>query len=283
MPLRTIATFAIAIVLGLIAVVFINFYVGSSKKTQVAQVQAGVGSPVVVASTPITRGVVIQPQLLKVVNYPAGSVPQGAFTSVAQLATGSKDTQRIALRDLSPDEPVLATRVTAPGAKLSMATELDPGMQAITLHSSDVQGVAGFVFPNDRVDVLLSRSVAPRPGSQALPLPLTQVIAENVKVVGIDQSDDEEQSKPTVAKVVTVEVTPEQAQAITLAQSMGTVSFSLRHVQDTAPVNRLVTTAASFGFFAAPAAQASTHRVGPVGPTVRVTRGADTSVVELAH
>jgi pilus assembly protein CpaB len=282
MPLRTIATFAIAIVLGLIAVVFINFYIGSSKKTQVAQVQAGIGSPVVVAAAPITRGVVIQPQLLKVVNYPAGSVPQGAFTAVAQIATGNKDTQRIALRDLSPDEPVLATRVTAPGAKLSMATELDPGMQAITLHSSDVQGVAGFVFPNDRVDVLLSRAVAPRPGSQALPLPLTQVIAENVKVVGIDQSDDEEQSKPSVAKVVTVEVTPEQAQAITLAQSMGTVSFALRHVQDTAPVNRLVTTAASFGFFAAPA-PAATRRIGPVGPTVRVTRGADTSVVELAH
>jgi len=280
MPLRTIATFAIAIVLGLIAVVLINSYIGSSKKTQVAQVQAGVGSPVVVAATPITRGVVIQPQLLKVVNYPAGSVPQGAFTSVAQL-TGAKDVQRIALRDLSPDEPVLATRVTAPGAKLSLATELDPGMQAVTLHSSDVQGVAGFVFPNDRVDLLLSRAAAPRPGSQAQPLPLTQVVAENVKVLGIDQSDDEEQAKPTVVKTMTVEVTPEQAQAITLAQSMGTVSFALRHVEDTAPVNRLVTTAASFGFFAAPAPVAG-HRMGPTGPTVRVTRGSDTSVVQVS-
>jgi len=281
MPLRTIATFAIAIVLGLIAVVAINFYIGSSKKAQVAQVQSGVGSPVVVAAAPITRGVVIQPQLLKVVNYPAGSVPQGAFTTVSQLTSGSKDQQRIALRDLGPDEPVLATRVTAPGAKLSMATELDPGMQAVTLRSSDTAGVAGFVFPNDRVDLLLSRSAAPRPGSQAQPLPLTQIIAENVKVVGIDQSDDSEQNKPNVVKTITVEVTPEQAQAITLAQTMGTVSLSLRHVEDTAPVNRMVTTAASFGFFSSPA-PVEHHAAGPTGPTVRVTRGADTSVVQLS-
>jgi hypothetical protein len=59
---------------------------------------------------------------------------------------------------------------------------------------------------------------------------------------------------------------------------MGAITLSLRHVQDTAPVNRLVTTAASFGFFSAPAPK----RVRPAGPTVRVTRGADTSVVELS-
>ncbi len=276
MPLRTIATFAIAIVLGLIAVVLIQVYIGSSHKAQVAQVQAGVGSPVVVASAPITRGVVITPQLLKVVNYPTGSVPQGAFTSPAQL-TGGKDVQRIALRDLNPDEPVLASRVTSPGAKLSMATEIDPGMQAVTLSSDAIRGVAGFVFPNDRVDLLMSRTV----GKSENGMGITQVIAENVRILGIDQSDDQEQNKPTVTKAITIEVTPEQAQATTLAQSIGSVSLSLRHVQDTAPVGRLVTTAASFGFFAPPSEPKKTAE-GPRGPTVRVTRGAETSVVQLS-
>jgi pilus assembly protein CpaB len=276
MPLRTIATFAIAIVLGLIAVVLINVYIGSSHKAQVAQVQAGVGSPVVVASAPITRGVVITPQLLKVVNYPTGSVPQGAFTSPAQL-TGGKDVQRIALRDLNPDEPVLASRVTSPGAKLSMATEIDPGMQAVTMSSDAIRGVAGFVFPNDRVDLLMSRTV----GKSENGMGITQVIAENVRILGIDQSDDQEQNKPTVTKAITIEVTPEQAQAITLAQSIGSVSLSLRHVQDTAPVGRLVTTAASFGFFAPPSEPKKVAE-GPRGPTVRVTRGAETSVVQLS-
>jgi pilus assembly protein CpaB len=273
MPLRTIATFAIAIVLGLIAVVLINVYMGSTKKAQVAQVQAGVGSPVVVAQAPISRGGVIQPTQLKVVNYPAGSVPAGAFTTIAQL-TGGKDQQRIALRDLGPDEPVLASRVTAPGGKLNLATELSPGMQAVTFHSSDIQGVAGFVLPNDRVDIMLSRTVGEK-------LPITQVIMENIRVLGVDQSDDQEQSKPVVAHAMTVEVTPEQAQQITLAQTMGTVSLALRHVDDTAPITRLATTAVAFGYFAPPRPPQEHGGVVAHGPTVRVTRGTDTTAYQL--
>lgn len=277
MPLRTIATFAIAIVLGLIAVVLINVYMGSSRKAQVAQVQAGVGTPVVVAQAPISRGGVIQPAQLKVVNYPAGSVPAGAFTTIAQL-TGAKDQQRVALRDLAPDEPVLANRVTLPGGKLNLATELSPGMQAVTFHSSDVTGVGGFVLPNDRVDVMLSRSV----GGGEHTMPLTQVIAENIRVLGVDQSDDQEQNKPQVVKAITVEVTPEQAQQITLAQTMGTVSLALRHVDDTAPVTRLVTTAVSFGYFSAPKPVDIRGRPIRRGPEVRVTRGTDTTAYQLA-
>ena len=277
MPLRTIATFAIAIVLGLIAVVLSNVYMGSSRKAQVAQVQAGVGTPVVVAQAPISRGGVIQPAQLKVVNYPAGSVPAGAFTAIAQL-TGAKDQQRVALRDLAPDEPVLANRVTLPGGKLNLATELSPGMQAVTFHSSDVTGVGGFVLPNDRVDVMLSRSV----GGGEHAMPLTQVIAENIRVLGVDQSDDQEQNKPQVVKAITVEVTPEQAQQITLAQTMGTVSLALRHVDDTAPVTRLVTTAVSFGYFSAPKPVDIRGRPIRRGPEVRVTRGTDTTAYQLA-
>ena len=278
MPLRTIATFAIAIVLGLIAVVLINVYMGGTRKAQVAQAQAGVGSPVVVAQAPITRGGIVQPAQLKVVNYPAGSVPAGAFTTISQL-TGGKDQQRIALRDLAPDEPVLANRVTLPGGKLNLATEISPGMQAVTFHSSDVAGVAGFVLPNDRVDIMLSRSA----GGER-PLPLTQIIAENIRVLGVDQSDDQEQNKPVVAKAITIEVTPEQAQQITLAQTMGTVSLALRHVDDTAPVTRLATTAVSFGFFQAPrppAAGGGHGRAVRKGPEVQVTRGTDTTTYQL--
>jgi pilus assembly protein CpaB len=278
MPLRTIATFAIAIVLGLIAVVLINVYMGGTRKAQVAQAQAGVGSPVVVAQAPISRGGVIQPAQLKVVNYPAGSVPAGAFTTISQL-TGGKDQQRIALRDLGPDEPVLANRVTLPGGKLNLATEISPGMQAVTFHSNDVAGVGGFVLPNDRVDIMLSRSVGG--GNNTQTMPLTQVIAENIRVLGVDQSDDQEQNKPVVAKAITVEVTPEQAQQITLAQSMGTVSLALRHVDDTAPVTRLATTAVSFGFFQAPRPAEAHGRAVRKGPEIRVTRGTDTTAYQL--
>src|SRR5258708_1567656 len=279
MPLRTIPAFAIAIVLGLIAVVLINVYRGGTRKARVAQAQGGVGSPIVVAQAPISRGGVIQPAQLKVVNYPAGSVPAGAFTTISQL-TGAKDQQRVALRDLGPDEPVLANRVTLPGGKLNLATELSPGMQAVTFHSNDVAGVGGFVLPNDRVDIMLSRSVGGGNNTQAMPL--TQVIAENIRILGVDQSDDQEQNKPVVAKAITVEVTPEQAQQITLAQSMGTVSLALRHVDDTAPVTRLATTAVSFGFFEAPRPTTNHGRAVRKGPEIRRTGGTDTTTYQLA-
>ena len=276
MPLRTIATFAIAIVLGLIAVVLINVYMGGTRKAQVAQAQAGVGSPVVVAQAPISRGGIIQPAQLKVVNYPAGSVPAGAFTTISQL-TGGKDQQRIALRDLGPDEPVLANRVTLPGGKLNLATELSPGMQAVTFHSNAVAGVGGFVLPNDRVDIMLSRSV----GGNGATMPVTQVIAENIRVLAVDQSDDQEQSKPVVAGAITIEVTPEQAQQITLAQTMGSVTLALRHVDDTAPVTRLATTAVSFGYFQPPRPPQAHGAAVRKGPEIRVTRGTDTTAYQL--
>jgi pilus assembly protein CpaB len=280
MPIRTIATFAIAIVLGLIAVVLINLYMGGNRKTAtVAQGPAAAGAPVVVAATPITRGTVVQPQMLKIVNYPAGSVPAGAFTKVTDLVPVgvNKDTQRVATRDLGPDEPVLATRVTAPGIKLNMATEIAPGMQAISFRTNDVSGVAGYVLPNDRVDLLLTRAVG---GKQ-----ITQVIAENVRVLGVDQLDDEEASKPAVVKAITIEVTPEQAQQITLAPSVGAVSMALRHVMDTAPVTRLATTQAAFGFTETRVRRGGAiwhHAAAPALPTVRVTRSTDMTVYQLS-
>ncbi|MGH7024139.1 MAG: Flp pilus assembly protein CpaB [Caulobacteraceae bacterium] len=273
MPLRTIATFAIAIVLGLIAVVLINVYMGSAKKPQVAQV-SGAGNPVVVAAVPIGRGTPIQPALLKVVNFPAGSTPADGFTSTA-VFSGGKDTQRIAMSNIAANAPVLSNNLTPPGAKLDMATEIDPGMQAVTLRTNDVAGVGGFVLPNDRVDILLSRQVG-----ENKKLAVTQIIAQNIRVLGVDQQDDTAQNKPIVVKAITLEVTPEQAQSITLAQSVGEVSLALRHVEDSAPIGRLATTAVVFGFTAP---QPLAHRrAGPRLPVVHVTRATDTTEYQLS-
>ena len=277
MPLRTIATFAIAVVLGLIAVVLINMYMGSSRKSQVAQTQAGVGAPVVVAAAAIGRGATLQPTQLKVVNYPAGSVPSGSFQTVAQVAPTAKDQQRVAMRDVAVDEPILSTTVSAPGGKLSMSTELDPGMQAITLRSNDITGVAGFVLPGDRVDIMLSRGIGKGESQSSV----TQVVAQNMKVMAVDQVDDEQQSKPIVSRSITLEVTPEQAQQMVQAQTMGMLSLALRHVQDTAPDTRLATTAAAFGFSSPVTVNGKPVRRRPRGPEVRVTRATETTVYQL--
>jgi pilus assembly protein CpaB len=291
MNIRTIATLAVAIVLGLLAVIILNRYLASSQKTQ--QVAAGGGAPVVVAAVPIPRGTALQPMFLKVVSYPQGSVPAGAFASVSQLS-GAGGAQRIALRDLTPDEPILPAEITGPGGRLTLSTVIAPGMQAIAIRSSDVAGVGGFVLPGDRVDVLLTRSLA---SNSAQSNSVTQIVAENVRVMGVDQSDNEEADKPSVARSITLEVTPAQAQLIALGQSVGAITLSLRHVADAEALAQRATTVAQLGFYAPPPlpaaipaapAQASEPGGEKQGATplygpgiVRVTRATDTTGYRL--
>jgi pilus assembly protein CpaB len=150
----------------------------------------------------------------------------------------------------------------------------------VAVHVTDVLGVGGFVVPGERVDVLMTRRSGPEAETE---IAATQVIAENIRVLGIDQADDEENSKATVVRTVTVEVTPAQAQLVTLAQNVGTVSFSLRHVNDALPLSQKATFLRGLGSESAPKpppVKTPHVRVIPV-TTIRVTRVTDTTVYQL--
>src|SRR2546430_2756632 len=144
MNIRTIATLAVAILLGLVAVLLVRAYLGAARKPTAQAIAAAATTPVVVAAVPVVRGVTLQPNLLKVVNYPADSVPEGSFHTVAELV-GTGPTARLALRSLTPNEPILPSKVSGPGGKLNLSGTLTPGMRAVSLRSNDVAGVAGFV------------------------------------------------------------------------------------------------------------------------------------------
>ncbi len=273
MNARTIATFAVAILLGLIAVLLVRGYLVSSRNAAQPQLaQSAVGTtPIVVAAKPIERGVSLTPDMLRVVRYPADATPANDFQNVAQLV-GPGQTGRLALRSLSANEPILADWISGPGGKLTLSTTLDPGMRAVSLRSSDVAGVAGFVLPGDRVDILLTRTI----GGGDAATTVTQVLAENVLVLGVDQLANTEADKPVVAKAVTVEVTPEQAEAVSLAQAVGQVSFALRHVADDAALPKRVMTVADLGFAPRPASHVRPAHVANT-VDVRVTRGVATT------
>ena len=273
MPIRTIATLAIAILLGLVAVLLVRSYLASARGRGPGQQVAVATTPVVVAAQAIDRGKVIEAKTLKVVNYPAQAVPPGSFHDLKDI-TGAPADKRIALRSFAPNEPLLATRISGPGGRLVLSASLGGGMRAVSLKTNEVSGVAGFVLPGDRVDILLTREVG-----EDHPTTVTQVLAENVRVLGVDQSDNDEADKPAVARAVTVEVTPNQAQVIALAQSVGSVSLSLRQITDQAPLGRKATTAAQLGF-ARPAAvrgKPGQAAVRATGYPVRVTRGVETA------
>jgi pilus assembly protein CpaB len=263
--MRTIATFAVAIFLGVVAVVLTRGYMNSVVQRGGPVTSAGM-VPVVVAAQPMDRGVVLDAAHLKVVNFPAEAAPANAFHAVSDL-TGGKDQQRLALRSLVANEPVLAPYVSGPGGKLNLSGTIAAGMRAVSLRSSDVIGVGGFVLPGDRVDVLLTRSPN---GNNDNSNTVTQILAENARVLGVDQSASEEADKPVVSKAITVEVTPDQAQAISLGQSVGTVSLTLRHVADDSSLARKSMSVSDLG----PAPKKAS---GPAAPAIRVVRGTEAS------
>jgi len=285
MNIRTLLTMAVAVLLGLVAVFLVRNYVGQAQRSP-AQVAGPAGMrPVVVAAAPIPRGAALAPNLLKVVNYPADAVPPGAVATVAELGAPGPN-GRLSLRTLSPNEPVLMSGVTGPSGKLTLAGVVGPGMRAVAVRSNDVAGVAGFVLPGDKVDILLTRPN----GDQGAPV--TQVLAENVRVLGVDQLSDDSADKPVVARAVTVEVTPDQADLVSLAQAVGNVSFTLRHVADETPLEHHAATVADLAIrdrLTPPVRRGGGVRRGPPKPVapsdqvqVRVTRGLETAGYTVA-
>jgi pilus assembly protein CpaB len=265
--LRAISTLAAAIVLGLIAVVLTRSYLSNAIRTNPAVATSnGPAIPVVVTAADVPRGGVLLPAMLKVVAYPTNAAPTGAFHSVAEV-TGGAGQQRLALRTMVANEPILPGNISGPGGKLNLSGTVAAGMRAVSLRSNDVVGVGGFVLPGDRVDILLTRTSS---GGDAAKNTLTQILAENVRVLGVDQSNNDEADKPVVAKAVTVEVTPAQAASISLGQQIGTVSLSLRRVADDAPLASKELTVADLG-------PAPKKPAAPPVPTIHIIRGVESS------
>jgi pilus assembly protein CpaB len=130
---------------------------------------------------------------------------------------------------ISVNEPILATKISAEGQGASIAALLPEGMRAASVRINDVSGVAGFVQPNDSVDVLITRNV---PGAERA-TQLTDVLLQNVRVIAIDQRSKNADGTAKVAKTATLEVNPLDAQKLALAQEVGSLSLVLRKPGET--------------------------------------------------
>ena len=150
---------------------------------------------IVVAALPLKFGVEVTRQHLREIAWPEGSVPRGAFAKIDELLDGK--TRRVALAALEENEPVLKAKVTGPGQRGSLAAVIQQGMKAVTVRVNDINGVAGFVLPGERVDVLLVRNLE---RTEAY----SDVLLQNVKVLAVDQLADESSDKPALVKAVTV-------------------------------------------------------------------------------
>ncbi|MCC2113167.1 MAG: Flp pilus assembly protein CpaB [Hyphomicrobiales bacterium] len=173
---------------------------------------------IVVASKPLRFGTEITSGNIREVRWPAEALPAGTYAKVDELLGAEP---RIVLAGLEENEPVLSTKITGAGARATLSAVIEPQMRAVTVGVNDVQGVGGFVLPGDRVDVVMIRRFDDADS-------YSEIVLQNLRVLAVDQSADDRQAEPVVVKAVTLEVTADQAQRLTLASSVGTLSLALR-------------------------------------------------------
>jgi pilus assembly protein CpaB len=174
---------------------------------------------IVVATAPIDIGVVIPENKIAEIPWGASTLPEGAFATKQEFL---KEGQRFALARIARNEPLLRSKVAAPGHGGLLSTLLDKDKRAVTVRVDDVSGVAGFIQPNSRVDIALIRSES---GGQSY----SNIILQNVKVLAVDQVAGTLPDRPAMlARAVTIEVTTEDAQKVLLAEKIGRLSLILR-------------------------------------------------------
>ena len=154
MKRQTIIALGVAIILGVLAVFLANTYL-SGRERQIARAEPQGLVRVAVAAMPMKFGDDITPENVKFVAYPQASLPPGAHRSMAELLPQGK--RRVAIRPILVNQPLLASDLSGEGSA-SIAALLPDGMRATTVRINDVSGVAGFVKPNDTVDVLVTRT-----------------------------------------------------------------------------------------------------------------------------
>jgi pilus assembly protein CpaB len=226
MRASTIVMIGFAVVFGIIAVFIAQAWLNNQADLRARKLDAKpvvATQTIVVAREPLRFGTELKSSMLAEVTWPAQALPAGAFAKIGDLLGGGR---RVVLAAVEPNEPVLALKVTGAGQRATLSALVAPGMKAVTIRVNDVEGVGGFVLPGDRVDVALTRQIDKTSAT-------TEVVLQNAKVLAIDQSADERATKASVPKSVTLEVDTLQAQKLSLAATVGSLSLLLRQAGDT--------------------------------------------------
>jgi pilus assembly protein CpaB len=161
----------------------------------------GAQVPVVVAATEIPFGTKVEARHLRVIRMMAGTAPHGVFHDPAEVVG------RVTTGTAMPGELLLSSRLVTHESGSALSAVVEPNMRALTVRVDDVVGVAGFLLPGNRVDVLASRKVEHNRAS-------TETILHNVKVLAVDQTAATDKNQPVVVRAVTLEVTPAQAEIV---------------------------------------------------------------------
>lgn len=177
---------------------------------------------IVVASQRLAIGTRLEEKHLSTVSWPEDSKMEGSFRSVQEVIG------RGVIMPMFPNEPVLESKLAPQGAGAGLTTAIPEGMRAVSVKVDDVIGVAGFVLPGTRVDVILSGSPV-----KNREVEVSKVILENVEVLAAGQNvERDSDGQAQKAQVITLLVTPEDSQKLALAASDGHIQLALRNPLD---------------------------------------------------
>jgi pilus assembly protein CpaB len=227
----TVVMIGFAVLFGLIAVFLAQAWLTSQAEMRAKSLESQkkpiATQTIVVAAKPLRFGNELGSMSLREIAWPEEAIPAGAFNKIGDLISNGR---RVVLTPIEANEPILASKITGAGQRATLSAVLQDGMKAVTIRVNDVEGVAGFVLPGDRVDVVLTRQ-------QDKNLAATDVVLQNVRVLAADQVADERADKPSLAKAITLEVEVTAAQKLALAATVGTLSLALRKAGESTAAN----------------------------------------------
>ncbi|MCS0584423.1 Flp pilus assembly protein CpaB [Massilia pinisoli] len=215
---RALVVMTVAVLFGFAAVVFASRWL--------LKQPGGSSGRIVVAAADISLGQRLAPEMFKLADWPADSVPKGAFTDPQKLSG------RVLRTNLLMGEPVSETKLAPAGTLGGLSALITEGKRAITVRVNDVIGVAGFALPGNYVDIIVSTQKDLPPGAEARQQNISKIVLERILVLAVAQEVNRDETKPKVVNAVTLEVTPEQAEKLDLARSVGTLSLALRNQVD---------------------------------------------------
>lgn len=265
----------VAVFFGLVAAYGIyNFLSHQQKETDTLR---AANQEIVVAAQDILPGTsfneeTLKKGLTKTTPWPKTSIPAGAFSTPQQIVG------KVSRVKILANEPILESRLAGEGAGLTV--RLEAGKRALALRVDEIVGVSGFIVPDDRVDVILTTT----PLGAAQDAKISKIVLQNKRVLSVAQSTEQKDGKPQLARSITLEVTPEEAEKLSLASQEGQIVLALRGLGDDAPIATIGSNKRDLLALAA-APQKASGGVRPVPPPdkyrVEVIHGSNRNVVEF--
>ena len=210
---RFMIMLSVALLLAVLAAWVANLWVRGST------VPNKMGS-VAVAAVEIPYGVKLEDTHIKMLAWPGNSVPQGAYSSKEQVIG------KVTKNNFYPDEPITEKRMSEHVGGSTLSGLITKDYRAISVRVDDVVGVAGFILPGTKVDILSTKKESGT--NQAS----TKTLLQYIKVLAVDQEVSQEKDKPAIVRAVTLELKPEQAEIIVQAMQEGTIQLTLRNPDD---------------------------------------------------